>query len=269
MKKEYLPLSRSFVLLIGFVFIQNCASLKRETRAQPEKILTSAEHVLKLHALEKAYKKQLIADGKIKIETENSTNSFDFDLAAQFPSSTRLELSHALGGTLAILVTKPQQYLFYEVNEKVVHKGKDKITVLPGLFPYSSTPAELTQVLLNQFPMPRVKKNLELIYNVQENAYQISFLAHSKKWRFLLDPTQFYLLEAHIRELDGSPYLSVAYYHFRKIKEGIYFPQYVKIDSPKTHASMLLRYESLNFEKLLRPHFFKLDIPEGVEIIRN
>ena len=269
LKKECPPRNRLFILLISLVFIQNCASLKREERSKPLHILTSYERVLKLHSLEKSQKKQLIADGKIKIETESTTQSFDFDLAVKYPSQTRLELSHALGGTLAILVTNPQEYLFYDVGDKVVHKGKDKISVVPSLFPYSLTPAELTHILLNQFPIPRAMKNVKLAYNAQENAYEIIFLADFKKWQILLDPTQFYVLEVQIRELDESPYLSVAYYHFRNIKEGLYFPQYVKIDFPKTNASLLLRYESLNFEKELHPHFFKLDIPEGLEIIRN
>ena len=269
LKKEYLQRNKLFLLLISFIFIQNCAHLKRETRSQPEKILTRVADVLKLYSQEKTKKNRLIADGKIKIETRESTHSFDFDVALHAPTSTRLELSHTLGGTLAILITNPQEYLFYDINDKVVHKGKDKISVVPNLFPSSLSPVELTHVLLNQFPLPQTKKNLDLIYDTHENAYQLSFLANSKKWRVLLDPTQFYLLEIHVLDLDESPYLSVAYYHFQKIKEGLYFPQYVKIDSPKTQASLLLRYESLSFEKLVYPHFFKLDVPEGVETIRN
>jgi len=269
LKKEYLPRNKISFLIISFIFIQSCASLKREARPQPEKILTRAEDVLKLHAQEKSKKNKLVADGKIKIETESATHSFDFDLAAQFPISTRLEFSHTLGGTLAILVTNPNEYLFYEINEKLVHKGKDRVSVLPSLFPYPLTTAELTQVLLNQFPIPSVKKSLEFVYNTHENAYEISFLAQSKKWKFLFDPTQFYVLGVSIRELDESLHLSVEYYHFTKVKEGLYFPKVLKIDSTLTHATLLLRYDNLNFEKPLYTDFFKLDIPEHVEIIRN
>ena len=269
MKKEYLPQNRLLLLIISFIFVQSCASLKREARPQPENILTRTEDVLRLHAQDQSKKNRLVADGKIKIETESATHSFDFDLAAQFPISTRLEFSHTLGGTLAILVTNPQEYLFYEINEKLVHKGRDRISVLPSLFPYPLTTAELAQVLLNQFPMPSVKKNLDFTYNAHENAYEISFLAQSKKWRFLFDPTQFYLLGVSIRKLDESLHLSVEYYHFTKIKEELYFPKVLKIDSPLTHATLLLKYENLNFEKPLHADFFKLDIPEHVEIIRN
>lgn len=274
LKKEY-PLLASKILQIwipafaGMTLLLSCAHIPKETREKPTYILTSPTPVLKKHLEKTKYLKNIIGEGKIRIKSSHKKFVFDFLLAVKKPFSVRLESSHSLGGTLGILVTNPKEFLYYDIEQKTLYKGKDRIHILPNIFPYELTTKEIVGSITHSFPLPEVIKNELFSYDEKENVYKMTFEGNEKKWQVLFDPNNYSILEINIEDLKTSTSTLIQYSNFEKLKSNFYFPKTVKLFSPSTKMNFELTFDKVEFPQKISQDFFHLSVPKSVITVQN
>ena len=251
------------------ILLPHCAHVPKDYREKPTFILPNPIPLLKYHEGKAKATNSIIGEGKIRIKSSHKKFVFDFLLAAHTPSSLRLESSHSLGGTLGILVTNPKEFLYYDIEQKTLYKGKNRIHILPDVFPYELTTKEIVGCVTHTFPLPQDMKNMVFNYDEKENVYKIVFYSNKKKWQILFDPVHHFILEMNMEDLKTASTTMIQYGNFEKIKSNFYFPKIIKLFSPSTKMNFELTFDKIEFPQKISSHFFHLSTPKGVITIQN
>ncbi|MBI2608685.1 MAG: DUF4292 domain-containing protein [Deltaproteobacteria bacterium] len=266
LKNDIPPLleNKNVIFLFSFflcLFLSHCSTLKRAPREKPQHILSDSKKVLDQYYYLSKQKQSIKAQGKIRIQDGRRKYAFDFLMAANHPSSLRLEAEHSLGGTLAIIVTNPSQFIYYDLTKNTLYRGTNTLPILPYYFPYHFTKEELVGCLTLQFPLPRKIKDAHLEFNNQDNTYLLTFSNKNKFWKVSLDPHHFFTLDLEIRNSQNKAELEISYYQFKKIGKNKFLPQLIKLHSPLEGTQAEISFSEIETPPHLSPNFFKLSVP--------
>jgi hypothetical protein len=248
--------SRRFILL-GALWLAACPS-QLPLRFGPEGEIRDP-HVL-LHALEHRSDllRSLTAGGRITVHSPRGGGTTGVEIAAQKPSSLRVEVDSFFGNPVGLLAAQGGRVQILDVDRGELSEGAATAANLAHLLPLALSPEQAVSLLLAD--PPRLPTFGAVVVDPARRAYALTLTGEGRTQTLYLDSESLALVG------EASNGHEVRYRNLTTVA-GIQFPQEIDLALPDAKTSIELHYKDLQLNPAIESSMFVVQPPPGVKLL--
>jgi len=253
-------------LLIILAVISATISSCIPSKPVEEELNASPERIIKKLEANRRKVKTFYGTGILNIDSPEFSGKANFEVNLKKPDSIKIAVFGPFGIDIAQAMVTGKDFIFHDVLQNKVYKGKSNAPVLKKIFRIDLSFDEIVDAFAGSVNLTDQLSGEPDNFTSQGDDIKINYYdsKYSKNTSYLIARDELTLKRYLVSNSDGQTMIEGSYSEFRSFEE-VPVPYRISVKNPDLKQNIEIEYRNIEINKTSK--LFKIKIPEDAEVI--